>query len=91
MNRDCTIGFLLGLAAGAVVGVLYAPKSGDDFRRMVMTRTKEGTDGVRDYANELWDTANGLVERGRTELYRQEAGVKNAMAAGQKAYQETAG
>ena len=91
MNKDCTFGFLLGLATGALVGILYAPKSGDDFRRLVMNRTKEGTDGVRDHAAELWDTATGLVDRGRAELNRQQEGMKNAVAAGRQAYQETAG
>ena len=91
MNRDCTLGFLLGLAAGALVGVLYAPKSGDDLRRLVMTRTKESTNDARDRAMELWDTANGLVEKGRAELTRQQEGLKNAVAAGKQAYQEPAG
>ena len=91
MNKDCTFGFLLGLAAGAVVGIMYAPKSGDDFRRLVRTRTKESTDDVRDRAMELWVTANGLMDKGCAEITRQQEGLKNAVAAGKHAYQETAG
>ena len=48
MNRDSSAGFFTGLIIGAVigaaVGLLYAPQSGDEMRRMVKEKavaTKE--------------------------------------------------
>ena len=39
--------FLAGLGVGAVVGVLYAPKSGDEMRDVIRSKAQEGSDKAR--------------------------------------------
>jgi hypothetical protein len=36
--------FLAGLGVGAVVGVLYAPRSGDEMRDVIRSKAQEGAD-----------------------------------------------
>ena len=79
MNRqDCTFGFLLGLGAGAVIGLLLAPLSGVEARRLLVAKAQEGADLVKEQAGDLID---GVV--------RQQDGLKNAVEAGKKAYAYT--
>jgi hypothetical protein len=39
--------FLAGLGVGAVVGVLYAPRSGDEMRDVIRSKAQEGSDKAR--------------------------------------------
>ena len=49
------LGLLAGVAAGAVLGILFAPEKGSDTRKKI---TKKG----KDYADELTQKFNGLVD-----------------------------
>ena len=91
MNRDCTLGLLIGLGAGVAVGVLCAPKSGSDLRRFHGDKTKQGVDSVQEQAAHFRDAASELVEKGRAEITRTQDGLRNALEAGKRAYQESAG
>jgi gas vesicle protein len=42
--------FLAGLGVGAVVGVLYAPRSGDETREVLRSKAQEGSERVRQHA-----------------------------------------
>jgi gas vesicle protein len=68
--------FIAGLGVGALVGILYAPKSGRETREDLVNSAKEGADYARergrqaaDYANDLYgkskDYAAGYADRGR--------------------------
>jgi hypothetical protein len=39
-NKDVAIGFAVGIGIGAVLGVLLAPQSGEETRRMLAERTE---------------------------------------------------
>ena len=91
MDRNGTVNFLIGLGAGLALGVLYAPQRGEDLRRLVTNRTKEGAEEIKARASDFYDSAAGLAESGRAEIARQQEGVKQAVKAGKMAYQQTAG
>ena len=91
MNKDCTLGFLLGICAGVAIGVLCAPNSGAETRRLLAAKAQEGMDTARNEAASAWDKANGLVEKGRTGFRGLQEGFSNAAEAGKKAYQESVG
>ena len=91
MDRNGTINFLFGLGAGLALGMLYAPQRGEDLRRLVTNKTREGAEEVKTRASEFYDSAAGLAESGRAEIARQQEGVKQAVRAGKMAYQQTAG
>jgi gas vesicle protein len=64
-NQQAFGWFLAGLGIGALVGVLYAPKSGRETRDDIVATAKDGTEFVRLRAREVADQANVLVERGK--------------------------
>jgi gas vesicle protein len=81
--------FLAGLGVGAVVGVLYAPRSGDETRDAIRTKAQEGTERARAQARRARDQAGDWVDRGRDVLNQQKEQFRSAYEAGRQAYHET--
>jgi len=80
--------FLAGLGIGGLVGVLYAPKSGDETREELRARAEQGRDYVRSRARETREQAAGWVDKGRDVLNQQKDQFRAAYEAGRQAYQE---
>ena len=57
--------FLAGLGVGAVVGVLYAPRSGDEMREAIRSRAQEGSENARQQARRAREQASEWVDRGQ--------------------------
>jgi gas vesicle protein len=67
-NQQASFGwFLAGLGLGALVGILYAPKSGRETREDIVATAKDGTEYVRVRAREVVDEAGQIVERGKVQ------------------------
>ena len=79
--------FLVGLGIGALVGVLFAPKSGDETREYLTQKAEEGKVYAQRKARELRDRADDLVERGKQVATRQKESISAAVDAGRDAYQ----
>ncbi|MGB7750051.1 MAG: YtxH domain-containing protein [Candidatus Acidiferrales bacterium] len=62
--------FLAGLAIGSLVGIVFAPKSGEGTRGFLSKKVKHGSKHARKKARELRERAEDLVDRG-TELVNQ--------------------
>ena len=56
--------FLIGAACGAVLALLYAPKTGKETRRLISRKAEEGADYVNAKSRELRQQAEDLVEKG---------------------------
>jgi gas vesicle protein len=80
--------FLAGLGLGAVVGVLYAPRSGNETRDALRARAEEGRDYVRTRARDARSQASEWVDRGRDVVNQQKEQFRAAYEAGRQAYQE---
>jgi gas vesicle protein len=80
--------FLAGLGLGAVVGVLYAPRSGSETREALRARAEEGRDYMRDRARVARDQASQWVDRGREVVGQQKEQFRAAYEAGRQAYHE---
>jgi len=78
--------FLAGLGVGAAVGVLYAPKSGDEMRDVIRSRAQDGADRARQQARRAREQASDWVDRGRDLLNQQKEQFRNAYEAGRQAY-----
>ena len=57
--------FLAGLGVGALVGVLYAPKSGDETRADLAQSAADAKKKAAEYAQQGVDKANDYVEQGK--------------------------
>jgi gas vesicle protein len=80
--------FLAGLGLGALVGVLYAPRSGSETREALRARAEEGRDYVRSRAREARNQATDWVDRGRDVVNQQKEQFRAAYEAGRQAYHE---
>jgi gas vesicle protein len=81
--------FLAGLGLGAVVGVLYAPRSGSETREVLRSRAEEGREYMKSRAREAKDQASEWVDRGRDVVSQQKEQFRAAYEAGRQAYHET--
>lgn len=57
--------FLAGLGAGAVLGVLFAPKPGRDTRQDLVSGARESTEYLRQRSREAADQVNQYVDRSK--------------------------
>jgi gas vesicle protein len=80
--------FLAGIGLGALVGVLYAPRSGSETRDVLRARAEEGRDYMRTRAREARGQATDWVDRGREVVNQQKDQFRAAYEAGRQAYQE---
>ena len=79
--------FLVGLGIGALVGILFAPKSGEETREFLSQKADEGREYAQRKARELRERAEDLVERSKTAATRQKETISAAVDAGREAYQ----
>ena len=87
-NSNSFLWFLAGLGFGAIAGVLYAPRSGDETREALRSRAEEGREFVRERARQAREQATGWADRGREVLNQQKEQFRSAYEAGRQAYQE---
>jgi gas vesicle protein len=87
-NSNSFLWFLAGLGVGAVVGVLYAPRSGNETREALRSKAEEGRDYMRNRAQEARSQASEWVDRGRGVLNQQKDQFRAAYDAGRQAYHE---
>ena len=79
--------FLVGLGIGAVVGILFAPKSGEETRQYLTEKAEEGREYAQRKARELRERAEDLVERGKQAATQKRDSIAAAVEAGREAYQ----
>jgi gas vesicle protein len=79
--------FLVGLGIGALVGILFAPKSGEETREYLSQKADEGREYAQRKAQELRERAEDLVERSKSVAARQKESISAAVDAGREAYQ----
>ncbi|MEP7362016.1 MAG: YtxH domain-containing protein [Acidobacteriota bacterium] len=80
--------FFLGVGIGVAVGLLFAPKSGEETRDLIRSKAGEGKDYLKKRGEEARESATDWVERGRTAVGRQKEQLSAAMEAGKQAYRE---
>src|SRR5256885_8755947 len=83
--------FLVGLGVGALVGILFAPKSGDETREFLSKKADEGKDYAQRKARELRERADELIERGKDVASKQKESISAAVEGAREAYRREAG
>jgi len=72
--------FILGAVAGAAAALLFAPATGEETRRLLAERAREGR-----------DKASEAATRGREFVDRQREGIAQAIDRGKEAYHRARG
>jgi gas vesicle protein len=80
--------FFLGLGLGVAAGVLFAPKSGAETRQFLRSKAEEGTDYVKQQADNLKETAADTLERSKQTIQKHKDNLASAVEAGKQAYRE---
>ena len=82
--------FLVGLGIGALVGILFAPKSGEETREFLAQKADEGREYAQRKARELRERADDLVERGKDAASRHKETISAAVEGARDAYRREA-
>jgi len=88
MDREGLTNFLLGLGVGIGLGMLFAPKSGDETREFIKTKANEGSDYLKKTGTDWKSTADDLLQKGKNIVNRQKDNLNDAVEAGKQAYRE---
>jgi gas vesicle protein len=80
--------FLAGLSVGAIVALLYAPKSGEETRELLRGKAEEGKQFVTARGREFQQQAQDAVEKAKTVVAKQKEQLSAALEAGKQAYHE---
>ena len=75
--------FLVGLGIGALVGILFAPKSGEETREYLTSKADEGREYAQKKARELRERAEDLIERSKEIMSRQKDAISYGRGRGQ--------
>ena len=86
MNRDSIAGFLIGVGAGAAIGLFCAPRPGAETRRALADAAREKADSIKQQATGLWDVAQSKIEETKSSVQRAQTGIRSAAEAGMQAY-----
>ena len=80
--------FLGGAVAGAVVGVLFAPKAGEQTRRELKAYARRTEEDLIEKAKETRAALDEAIERGKSFVAEKRADVEAALKAGKDAMKE---
>jgi len=83
--------FLAGLGVGTLIGILFAPRSGEETRDYLGQRAVEGREFVTRKSREVREQAGEYIEKGKETVARQKSNVQAAFEAGKQAYREATG
>lgn|SRR5512134_4174820 len=80
--------FLAGAAAGAVAGILFAPKAGEQTRRELKAYARKTEEDLIETAKEARAALDQAIERGKSFVAEKRADVEAAVKAGKEAMKE---
>jgi gas vesicle protein len=80
--------FFLGLGLGVAVGLLFAPKSGAETRDLLLSKADEGKEYLKRRTSDLRESAEEVIEKGKSAITRQRDNLSSAVEAGKQAYRE---
>ena len=71
-NGNSLLWFLAGLGFGALMGVLYAPRSGRETRDAIKNTAQEGSEYLKTRSRDAKETVSQWVDRGKEVVGQQE-------------------
>src|SRR5712691_8533127 len=83
--------FLVGAGIGAVLALLFAPKSGEELRNDIADATRKGIDRSREAAQQLGHKATEYYDTGRAKVGEYYEGARETAEEYYEATKERAG
>jgi gas vesicle protein len=80
--------FLVGGGIGAVVALLFAPRSGRETRDLIAQKAAEGRDRVASTSRTMSDRVTNYIDKGKEVVTSQKEQISAAIEAGKQAYRE---
>jgi gas vesicle protein len=80
--------FLAGLGIGAALGILYAPKTGEETRQQILDAAEQGREVVKQRTRQAKEQAGTWADKGRDYLNNQKDQIRSAYDAGRQAYRD---
>ena len=87
-NSNSLLWFMAGLGFGALMGVLYAPRSGRETRDSLKNTAQEGGEYIKTRGREAKETVSQWVDRGKDVVGQQKEKISAAIDATRQAYRE---
>ena len=78
--------FLVGISIGSLIGILFAPKSGDETREYIAKKAREGDFVVRKKAREVQVRAEETAERDKSMIAETNGQIATAIDVGRETY-----
>jgi gas vesicle protein len=78
--------FLVGIGIGSLIGVLFAPKSGDETREYIAKKAREGDFVVRKKAREVRNLAEETIQHGKGVIADTKEQIRMAINIGRETY-----
>jgi gas vesicle protein len=76
VGKGLLVGFLAGSAIGAIIALLYAPKSGKEFRNDIKGKTDEFLDDAQEYLTNAKQKASEIINEGKKKSEKLVADAK---------------
>ncbi len=88
-TKKIGLGVIIGLAAGSIAGVLYAPKSGEETREDIANAAIDASKKVRGKASEMADLAMAYKEDIENRLTAIGPAIESGLSAAGKSLSES--
>jgi gas vesicle protein len=75
-NGKLIVGILAGVAAGALLGILFAPDKGSETRKKIMRKGKQYMDDLKENMNDIASAYNEEQEEFREPVVSENGSVK---------------
>jgi gas vesicle protein len=91
ISGKVVIGALAGIAAGALIGVFFAPDKGSESRNKIVKKGEDYLDSIKTKFNSLLDSMAGKYDGGKVEVSDIGQTAKNNSKEAKREAQPTAG